>query len=161
MGSEENPKDDRVELCGREFRVVQIGDLLPKRNVQIRITMEEWEARGRGLFGPDQMKWAFVCPVCEHVATVKDYQDAGAPEGAVGFSCVGRWLASCRDAFRETGPGPCNYAGAGLIGLNPVRVTTSTGTIDVFDFADPNLERNPDAQRKPGEPADKEATPDA
>jgi hypothetical protein len=128
--------------------------------VHIKLTEEEWEARGRGLFGPDEMKWAFVCPVCQHVATVKDWKDAGAPAGAVAFSCLGRFLAECRDAFREEGPGPCNYTGGGLIGLNPVRVTTSGGTIDVFDFADPNIERDPDA-RKPGKPADQKGASDA
>lgn len=74
-------------------------------------------------FGPDPMNWRFVCPVCGHVASTKDYKDAGAPESAVAFSCVGRWIPGSKDAFETSGHGPCTYAGAGLIRLNPVSVT--------------------------------------
>lgn len=83
---------------------------------------EEWEAEGVRRFGEDRMLWAFVCPVCGHVATVQDYKDAGAPSGAVGFSCVGRWAGPKRRAIGGEGPGPCDYAGGGLFMLNPLEV---------------------------------------
>ena len=92
----------------------------------------EWHAEGVRLFGDDEMQWRFECPACGHVATVQDYKDAGASVEAVAFSCVGRWMENPRDAFGE-GEGPCNYAGGGLIGLNPVIIEGRAGR--VFDFA--------------------------
>lgn len=89
--------------------------------MRITMTRDEWHAEGQRLFGDDIMQWKFVCPACGHVASVQDWKDAGATEGAVAFSCVGRYLPVCRDAFAE-GKGPCNYAGGGLIGLNPIDV---------------------------------------
>jgi hypothetical protein len=97
---------------------------------------DEWTAEAQRRFGKDPMVWQFVCPVCGHVTTVQDWKDAGAPETAVAFSCVGRWLPDAKDAFGKDGAGPCNYAGGGLIRLNPVEVTLDDGHIrQTFDFA--------------------------
>ena len=95
------------------------------------MTREEWNEKGESIFGTDKMVWKFVCPVCGHVQSVKDYKDAGAPVGAVAFSCIGRYLKVSRDALRETGKGPCNYTGGGLLKLNPVEVDGER----YFDFA--------------------------
>lgn len=97
------------------------------------MTREEWLTEGYRRFGPDQMKWRFVCPSCGHVASVQDYKDAGAAVSVVAFSCIGRWMDHPRDAFGE-GPGPCNYAGGGLIGINPVEVDGHR----YFEFAEGN-----------------------
>ena len=96
-----------------------------------KMTQQEWIAEGRRRFGDDQLKWKFVCPTCKHVAAVEDWNKAGAPKGAVAFSCVGRWMDTARDAFAKTGKGPCNYAGGGLFMLNPVNVDDHL----LFDFA--------------------------
>jgi hypothetical protein len=98
----------------------------------VTMTRDEWLAEAERRFGPDPMNWRFVCPVCKHVASVADWRDAGAPEGAVAYSCVGRWLAESSDAFTEGSPGPCNYAGGGLFRLNPIEVDGR----GVFDFAE-------------------------
>lgn len=107
------------------------------------ISEEQWQAMGTEIFGPDQFSWRFRCPICGHVASVQNYKDAGAPKGAVGFSCVGRWSGG-PDVWRAfgsnkkgTNPSPCDYTGGGLIGLNPVRVVDEYGhTIqDMFEFA--------------------------
>lgn len=98
------------------------------------ITHLEWEQKGRELFGDDKLTWKFVCPVCEHVASVGDYKEAGAPQGAVGFSCIGRYLETRKEMGEK--PGPCNYAGGGLFQLNPVTVTfPDDSTLKVFKFA--------------------------
>jgi predicted RNA-binding Zn-ribbon protein involved in translation (DUF1610 family) len=94
------------------------------------MTREEWEAEGSALFGPDRMAWRFVCPVCGHVTATRDWKDAGAPETAAAFSCVGRWLDGSRSAFEGKGPGPCDYSGGGLFRLNPLCVDGHR----VFDF---------------------------
>jgi hypothetical protein len=98
------------------------------------IPQDEWEAQAKSRFGADTMAWRFVCPSCGHVASVKDWKDAGAMEGEVAFSCVGRRLENRAEAFRK--PGPCNYAGGGLFAINPVHVKLNTGgVIAMFDFA--------------------------
>lgn len=100
------------------------------------LTLAEWEAEGERRFGKDKREWAFVCPVCGHVATALDWKAVGAPEGSVAFSCVGRWMDKPRDAFAKKGEGPCNYAGGGLFRLNPVIVTDPGGKEHaLFDFA--------------------------
>ncbi len=101
----------------------------------IRMTLEEWLAEGERRFGPDKPAWRFVCPSCGYVASSREWKDAGAPEGAVAFSCVGRWTGSEQEAFAK-GKGPCNYAGGGLIGLNPVHVESGGQVLPVFAFAE-------------------------
>lgn len=107
----------------------------------IKVVMHaDWIAEGVRRFGSDQMCWKFVCPSCGHVASVKDWQDAGAPEGAVAFSCVGHYAGNAEAAEAKTfrgGGGPCNYAGGGLLGLHPVTVVFEDGgTWQSFAFAD-------------------------
>jgi hypothetical protein len=107
-------------------------------------TLEEWTAKGIELFGEDRLRWKFVCPVCAHVTLVQDWKDAGAPVEAAAFSCVGRWSTpNPVVAFGNTGPngirgkGPCNYAGGGLFGLNPITVTHADGhSTQTFAFAE-------------------------
>ena len=86
------------------------------------MTRKEWLAAGRKRVGEDQNNWKFKCPVCGHVASVQDYMDAGAPAGAIAFSCIGRWREGSREAISGKGPGPCNYSGGGLFKLNPLEV---------------------------------------
>lgn len=100
------------------------------------MTLDEWNAEGERRFGPDRMKWRFVCPVCGHVATTEDWKKAGATEGAVAFSCVGRWIEGSRAAFEGKGVGPCTYAGGGLFRLNPVRIRVQEKVHELFDFAE-------------------------
>jgi hypothetical protein len=100
------------------------------------MTHDEWVKEARRRFGDDPMKWAFVCPSCGYVATLKDWHDAGASEKQAAFSCIGRYSGSKKHVFDKTG-GPCNYAGGGLIGLNPVTVQFDNGkSCRVFAFAE-------------------------
>lgn len=92
---------------------------------------EAWEAEARRLFGDDWMEWKFVCPSCGHVAAVKDWKAVGASAAQVAFSCVGRYMAKAAEMCEK--PGPCNYAGGGLIRLNPVQIEGHKDTY--FDFA--------------------------
>lgn len=97
------------------------------------MTKAEWTAIGIKRFGADQMKWKFKCPACGHVASVQDYKNAGAPATTVAFSCIGRYLQDKpREAFAKKGEGPCNYAGGGLFGLNPIEVDGE----HYFEFAE-------------------------
>ena len=100
------------------------------------LTITEWREEAAARFGTEQAGWRFVCPCCGHIASIQDWKDAGAPEGAIAFSCVGRWAGAKRAAIEGTGPGPCNYAGGGLFNLNPVTVLQGEGKHRVFEFAE-------------------------
>lgn len=101
---------------------------------QKSFSLEEWRNEARRRFGDDPMKWRFVCPSCGHIASVDDWKAVGASEDEVAFSCVGRHLQGAKQIFEP--PGPCNYAGGGLIGLNPVKIDMAPGkTTRVFAFA--------------------------
>lgn len=65
------------------------------------MTHAEWLAEATRRFGDDPMAWKFVCPSCGHIASVQDWKDAGAPEGAVAFSCIGRYSDDGEDAANK------------------------------------------------------------
>lgn len=99
------------------------------------LSRTEWITEAARRFGPDPLDWRFVCPSCGHVASVRDWKDAGAPESAAAFSCVGRWTGRMGVSL-WTKPGPCNYAGFGLFQINPVAVDHDGVIHCVFAFAD-------------------------
>lgn len=101
------------------------------------MTEQEWHEEGVRRFGPDEMTWKFVCPACGHIATPADWKKVGASESHVAFSCVGRFMDKSRDAFAK-GSGPCNYAGGGLIGLNPVSLEGRKGRFFAFAAEPPH-----------------------
>jgi len=102
------------------------------------MTYSEWKAEGQRRFGENKLNWRFVCPSCGHIASVQDWRDAGAPDGAVAFSCLGRYIGDGKEAadraFKHAG-GPCNYTGGGLFGLNPVEVDFEDGSESMRAFA--------------------------
>lgn len=103
----------------------------PKREIK----HADWVAEARRRFGTDPMDWAFVCPVCGHVATLRQWKMAGAPEGQWAYSCIGRALGSPNGFLRRGAP--CDYAGGGLFRLNPVMVIRDDGSVrETFEFAD-------------------------
>lgn len=104
----------------------------------VEIEHDAWIAEAISRFGQDPLAWRFKCPSCGHVASVKDWRAAGADEGEIAFSCVGRHLSNPSDICKP--PGPCNYAGGGLFRFNPVHVRLGDGTIrETFAFADSPL----------------------
>ena len=110
----------------------------PKQDHTITYPSKEaWAAEGVRRFGPDQARWAFVCPSCGHVATLRDWDVANAGYAAA-VSCVGRYDGTGDDAktFGLAG-GPCTYAGFGLIGLNPVEIDGVE--VRLFAFAEATL----------------------
>lgn len=135
------PADGPCAICALRVVASQGPSWAPQDQRQSYASEADWRKEAVRRFGPDPMGWRFVCPCCEHKATVADYKAAGAPTGAVAFSCVGRWLgakAAARDAFGGKGPGPCNYTGGGLINLNPIKVMLDKGgEMFAFAFAEP------------------------
>lgn len=102
-----------------------------------KITVDEWFEKGKSLFGPDREDWRWKCPLCGHTASSKEYLDAGAPEGAIGYSCIGRFLDKPKPAFVK-GPGPCDYAGGGLFEFNPITIIDhNQRDHHYFEFGEP------------------------
>ncbi len=101
-------------------------------NNRRKVTEQEFRDEAVNKFGPDVRAWKFVCPVCGHIASGQDYIDAGAPTGAIAFSCIGRWTGGKGTVFDNKTP-PCNYSGGGLFALNPVEVD---GVGCYFELAD-------------------------
>ncbi len=99
------------------------------------MSKEEWLAKGAKLFGPDMMKWRFVCPACRNIASVEDFkrfkEQGATPDSATGH-CIGRW-----DGHMDVDMGagkPCNYTGFGLFNLCPVRVMDGDKELRSFAF---------------------------
>lgn len=107
------------------------------------MTREEWVAEGKRRFGDDFRKWQFVCPLCGNVAAIGDYEQysaKGADMNSATAECIGRYTGA--GPLKKKGdPGPCDYAGYGLIRLSPVRVLSPGQPTEKpthsFAFADP------------------------
>ncbi|MBK6616387.1 VVA0879 family protein [Ottowia sp.] len=128
---------ERIKQASEDMKVV---DRTCMAYTTRSISHAEWLAEAERLFGPNPLKWRFVCPSCGHVASVEDWKSAGASEGEVAFSCVGRHSTeehkAAKAVFGRQG-GPCNYAGGGLFKLNPVAVDfgDNEGPRMTFEFA--------------------------
>lgn len=42
------------------------------------MTIQEWREEGTRRFGEDYMDWKFECPMCGHIASIRDFKEAGA-----------------------------------------------------------------------------------
>ena len=120
-----------------DFKVIDISELSEKYGDKFTIiTKEEWIKRGTELFGPDMLKWRFVCPACGNIAAVEDfrpYKDKGAHPDSATHDCIGRFDGHIDvDMGKEK---PCNYTGYGLIDICPVRVMDGDQEIRCFAFA--------------------------
>ncbi len=109
-----------------------------------QLTYDEWMAEGTRRFGNDFLDWRFVCPICGHVAAVRDYRPfkaQGATPDSATQECIGRYTGSGQRAFGAddlTVGLPCDYALYGLFRLPGVQVAMPDGTTNsAFAFADP------------------------
>ena len=100
-----------------------------------KIDYDDWCKEGTERYGVDMRKWEFICPSCGHIASIKEWMDAGAKETQAAFSCIGRHTERPEEIFHKNG-GPCNYAGSGLFRLNPVHVKFPDCRVrETFEFA--------------------------
>lgn len=102
------------------------------------MTLEEWNAKGKELFGDNMMNWKFRCPLCGIIISTQDYKDAGAEQTAVAFNCIGRYTNDAKKAMftsKLKGNGPCDYSGGGLFKLNPLEVVIDGTSHYFFEFA--------------------------
>lgn len=96
----------------------------------IKQTLKEWREEATKRFGKDANNWAFKCPHCGRINTVKEFTEAGADGSSSPYQeCIGRY---------KKGYG-CDWAAYGLfgnLGKGRVVVTPEGKEIEVFDFAD-------------------------
>lgn len=128
---------NKEQLRAMGAHVIDLSEPLEKDNAD-EITVEEWEAIGKRLYGEDKMKWAFKCPNCGHKQTVEDFRpfkDKGAQPDTALFSCIGRWMPS--EGTLGNKKQPCNYTLGGLFKLSSRVVVTPDGKrFGAFMFAD-------------------------
>lgn len=110
-------------------------------NIPVKMTYEDWMAKGKELFGDDMLQWKFVCPGCGQVQTAEDfrpYKDKGASPESARIECIGRYTNGKSWAFRnhKDRTQPCDYAGYGFFNICPVVVATEGGEIYSFAFAE-------------------------
>lgn len=111
------------------------------------LTRLDWIAAATDRYGSSSLGWRFRCPLCKVETAVSEWRAAEAPEGAVAFSCIGRYRPERpQSAFGASKLEPigCDYTGGGLFPLNPVPVVAEDGReFRMFDFADrPLLHRS-------------------
>jgi len=120
-------------MTGKERK----GDETMGGIVTMTMTKDEWQQKGKELFGDDMLDWRFVCPSCGNVQTPRDfkpYKDPGATPGDACSNCIGRFDGH-GDVEILSGKSPCNYASGGLFNFNPVRVLDGDKVISSFAFA--------------------------
>jgi hypothetical protein len=105
------------------------------------ITKQEWEAKGKSLFGDDIMRWKFKCPVCKHVQCPEDFRihkEQGATPDSALKECLGRYKKGSYKAFGEnkksTPKQPCDYAAYGLFRLGEVVKMENGKETNIFPF---------------------------
>lgn len=76
-----------------------------------KLTQAELWAEARERFGGDPADWAFQCPKCDDIATMKDFTDAGPGASFVGQECIGRHLGALKKPYSGRG---CDWAAYGL-----------------------------------------------
>jgi hypothetical protein len=93
-------------------------------------TLEQWEAKGKELFGDDYYQWKFICPICKNVAAVKDfaeYKNLGATPNSAYQECIGRYTGG------RQGPFKCDWCAYGLF-PGPVTILDGEKKINAFHF---------------------------
>ncbi len=97
----------------------------------MRVTVAEWNAKGRELFGDNVNQWSFVCPSCGHLQTRQDWLDVGLSprqvDHRIGFTCIGRWLDPIKSvhAFEPSAGFGCRYVGNHEPNISPITLVIS------------------------------------
>ena len=99
-------------------------------------TYQEWLAEVKKRFGDDPNNWAFACPACGKVSTIKEFKNAGADPNDAYQACIGRYTG--KGAPVKDSKEGCNWVAFGVLGTldGGDMVTTSDGKrVRVFSMA--------------------------
>lgn len=105
------------------------------------ISIDELRSRLKAQGVSDRTNYAFKCPMCETVQSIKSFICAGiSPEEAsdlIGFSCVGRVLGAGGPRSKPDGK-PCNWTLGGFFRLHTLEIVDEQGTAHAhFALASP------------------------
>lgn len=105
----------------------------------MKYTLDEWKKEGKKRFG-NYMNWKFKCPMCGHIAAVRDFKEAGADSPDCAYQeCIGRYTG--KGSPKEGDSSGCNWCSYGLFGIpndNFCEVDTGKTVVRIFPFADPD-----------------------
>lgn len=106
----------------------------------IKQSLREWTEEGKERFGENYEDWKFKCPSCGHIASGKDFKDAGADANDMYQTCIGRHngKGAYSKKAKDKGNG-CNWAAFGLfktIGKGRIVISEDGTEVEVFDFAE-------------------------
>lgn len=101
--------------------------------------LEEWKSEGERRFGKNIMDWCYKCPMCGHVAAVKEFAELGVKDAAnIAYEeCIGRYTG--KGSPQKGDSSGCNWAAYGLLGIPHGGVYIFTGEdkgAHIFDFAE-------------------------
>lgn len=100
-----------------------------------RYTADEWRLEGRRRFGDDVMNWKFLCPMCGHVASVRDFKNAGASGPDCAYTeCIGRYIG--KGSQKKDDSSGCDWCCYGLYGIPQGGIIVDG--LHIFDFAEEN-----------------------
>ena len=93
------------------------------------VSLEEWDAMGRELYGGNKEDWAFICPACRLEMSVTrakaEYPEVEGKGWQPEAECIGRYTDRLS----------CDWASYGLF-KGPLFIRLGPGpTVPIFDFA--------------------------
>lgn len=80
-----------------------------------KISIDELIAEARERFGVDPHDWAFACPNCGDVATMRDFIAIGMDPECAGQECIGRYLGALAFGRQRTEGRGCDWAAYGFV----------------------------------------------
>jgi hypothetical protein len=85
---------------------------IPAHYKHIRITQADLVEEAKLRFGDDVLNYAFRCPHCHDVATIREWKELGEP-GRAGQDCIGRATGATTKP-KPTNTRGCDWAAYGL-----------------------------------------------
>ncbi len=90
---------------------------------RIQMTLAEFKAKGKELYGDNYIDWKFECPSCHHPQSAKDWEDNKIDKDTIqnqlGFSCIGRHVENIG----------CDWTLGGLFQIHTLEVIDDDGEV--------------------------------
>lgn len=80
----------------------------------IRISQDDLMTEATARFGADPLDFAFACPTCDDVTTLREWKDLVGDTGRAGQDCIGRVSLAARKAAGIPAERGCDWAAYGL-----------------------------------------------
>jgi|BioPla2DNA2_1021312.scaffolds.fasta_scaffold86578_2 hypothetical protein len=100
-------------------------------------THQQWMDELKSRFGENIMDWAFKCPACGKVSTIREFIDAGAEIHDSFQNCIGRFTG--KGSPQKGDSSGCDWAAYGLFGTmdkGDIVITRYGNRMEVFPMAE-------------------------